>query len=106
MAFNNEESHSEGIGPKYLEEDMAKNHDKMSLYQSPIYLFVTLSISVIVAEMQIMICFHFLPPFPMVIGAVIDSLLLFPASVISSTRGSPLSSGALLCAPLPVQDSS
>ena len=77
MAFNNEESHSGGIGPKYLEEDMAKNHDKMPLYQSPMYLFVILTISVIVAEMLIMICFHFLPPFPMVIGAVIDSLLLF-----------------------------
>ncbi|HHT9123633.1 MAG TPA: GAF domain-containing protein, partial [Candidatus Wunengus sp. YC63] len=56
---------------------MAKNHGKMPPYQSPIYLFVILAISVTAAEMQIMICFHFLPPFPMVIGAVIDSLLLF-----------------------------
>ena len=56
---------------------MTKNYNKVPLYQSPIYLVVMLAISVIVAEMQIMICFHFLPPFPLVISAVIDSLLLF-----------------------------
>lgn len=56
---------------------MTKNYNKVPLYQSPIYLVVILAISVIVAEMQIMICFHFLPPFPLVISAVIDSLLLF-----------------------------
>ena len=56
---------------------MTKNNNKVPLYQSPIYLVVILGISVIVAEMQIMICFHFLPPFPSVIGAFIDSFLLF-----------------------------
>lgn len=57
--------------------DMAKNNDKIPAYQSPIRLFIIMSISIIFAEALIMFGFQFFPTVSENTKVILDTFLLF-----------------------------